>query len=86
MEMPPYRQQYMVSIGDDIIKFLVSIGDDIIKFLVSIGDDIIKFLVSIGDDIHADNDGIVIWAARNGHLEVVKYLVSQGANKINYSF
>ena len=31
-------------------------------------------------DIHAENDYAVGWAALNGHLKVVRYLVSQGAD------
>ena len=30
--------------------------------------------------IHAEGDHAVHWVARNGHLEVVKYFVSQGAD------
>jgi len=34
----------------------------------------------LGADIHADDDAALCWASQNGHLEVVKFLVSKGAN------
>ena len=33
-----------------------------------------------GADVRADNDYAVRKASKNGHLETVKYLVSQGVN------
>jgi hypothetical protein len=39
----------------------------------------VKYLVSQGCDIAADDNYAVKWASGCGHLEVVKYLVSQGA-------
>ncbi len=40
----------------------------------------IEYLVSIGADIHANNNDALHWASGNEHLDVVKYLVSKGAN------
>ena len=34
----------------------------------------------MGANIHAADDCAVRWASGNGHLQVVKYLVSSGAN------
>ena len=39
-----------------------------------------KYLVCHGANIQACNNCAVRWASRYGHLEVVKYLVSQGVN------
>jgi ankyrin repeat protein len=36
-------------------------------------------LVSHGADIRANGDLAVRWAFGNGHMEVVQYLISQGA-------
>ena len=41
--------------------------------------DLIIIAVNKGPDIRANNDIAVRWASQDGHLEVVKYLVSQGA-------
>ena len=30
--------------------------------------------------VYTKNDGALAWAAKNGHLDVVKYLVEEGAN------
>jgi hypothetical protein len=38
----------------------------------------VKYLVSLGADITADNNYAALWACRENHVEVVKYLVSQG--------
>jgi len=45
----------------------------------------IREAVNKGADIRINNNEVVRWAAENGHLEVVKFLVEKGANKINYS-
>lgn len=37
-----------------------------------------EYLVEQGADIHANGDYALRWAAKNGHLDVVKYLVKQG--------
>ena len=34
----------------------------------------------MGADVHADNDGALGWAALDGHLDVVKYLIEMGAD------
>jgi len=39
-----------------------------------------EYLVSKGVNLHADYDCALIWAAREGHLEVVKYLKEQSAD------
>ena len=39
-----------------------------------------EYLVSVGVDIHFADDYMLLWASKNGYLEVVKYLVSIGAN------
>ncbi len=36
--------------------------------------------MSVGADIHAQDDDTLRWASIAGHLEVVKYLVSEGAD------
>ena len=36
--------------------------------------------VTNGANIHANADEALIWAALNGHLEIVKFLVTHGAN------
>ena len=40
----------------------------------------IRTCLEWGADVRANNDYAVRWASENGHLETVKYLVSQGAN------
>jgi hypothetical protein len=40
----------------------------------------VKYLVSQGADISADDNYAAKFASRYGHLEVVEYLVSQGAD------
>lgn len=42
--------------------------------------DIIKELVEEGANIHVCDDYTLRWAAKNGHLEVVKYLIEKGAD------
>lgn len=43
--------------------------------------EVIKYLVEQqGADIHAGNDWSLQIASRDGHFEIVKYLVEQGAN------
>ena len=39
-----------------------------------------KFLVSRVANIHVKDNFALRWSAVNGHLEVVKFLVEQGAN------
>jgi len=41
--------------------------------------DAVKYLVSQGADVRAQNDKAVRMASQDGHLEVVEYLISQGA-------
>ena len=38
-----------------------------------------EYLVSVGADVRVHDDEAVRWASLNGHLEIVKYLVSLGA-------
>ncbi|EQD66250.1 ankyrin containing protein [mine drainage metagenome] len=38
-----------------------------------------KYLISVGTNIHAD-DYTLQYSAHNGYLEVVKFLVSEGAD------
>ena len=45
-----------------------------------------EYLVSLGANISAHNDNAVIYASKNGHLDVVKYLVSMGANIRNADY
>jgi ankyrin repeat protein len=40
----------------------------------------VKLLVEQGSDIHAYDDYVLRWSARNGHLEIVKHLVENGAS------
>ena len=42
--------------------------------------EVVNYLVEKGDNIHARTDDAVRLAAGNGHLEIVKFLVSIGAN------
>ena len=42
--------------------------------------DEVKRLHRAGADIHADNDLALYRAARNGHLQVVDYLIDNGAD------
>ena len=39
-----------------------------------------QLLVLNGADVHAHNDRALTWASMCGHLEVVKFLVLNGAN------
>ncbi len=39
-----------------------------------------EFLVAEGADVHEGGNEALICASGNGHLEVVKYLVSNGAD------
>ncbi len=39
--------------------------------------------LNLGADIHGKNEYALIWASMNGQLDVVKYLVENGAGKIN---
>jgi hypothetical protein len=41
---------------------------------------VVKYLVSLGADIRSEDDYAVRWASKYGHLEMVRYLVSQGAD------
>ena len=44
-----------------------------------IGDlETVKFLAENGADIRAQDDTPIFFASTNGHLEIVKYLFSQG--------
>lgn len=40
----------------------------------------VKLLVSAGADVAADRNMLIIIAASNGHLEIVKFLISKGGN------
>ena len=37
----------------------------------------VKYLVNQGANVMSEDDCAIKWAAENGHLEMVKYLVSQ---------
>jgi len=39
--------------------------------------EVIEYLVSMGADIHANNDYAVRQASEKGHINIVKYLVSE---------
>jgi len=41
---------------------------------------VIRELVDQGANIHVENDYALTWAAKNGYLDIVKYLVSKGAD------
>jgi len=40
----------------------------------------VRYFVSQGADVNADNNNPLAFAARTGHLEMVKFLVSKGAD------
>jgi len=42
---------------------------------------VVKFLVKQGADIHAGDDDALRGAARNGHLDVVKFLEGKGITR-----
>jgi len=42
--------------------------------------DNIEMLIKEGADIHADNDTVLYWAAKNGHYNVVKLLLENGTD------
>jgi ankyrin repeat protein len=77
--------------GDlDIIKYLVSRGAEVDPTLLETASvygghlDIVQYLVlEEGVDVNADNDEALIAASERGHLEIVKFLVSQGADANN---
>ncbi|AVL94466.1 ankyrin repeat protein [Moumouvirus australiensis] len=39
-----------------------------------------KYLISVGIDIHSDNDYALIWASKEGYLEILKFLVENGVD------
>jgi len=39
-----------------------------------------RYLVQQGVDIHVKNDYVLCWAADNGYLEIVDYLLKHGAD------
>ncbi len=43
-------------------------------------DHVIISLKNGATNIHGGNDYALIWASKNGHLDIVKYLISAGAN------
>ena len=43
----------------------------------------VKFLVDRGADVRAQDNLPIIWAAKNGWLEVVEFLRSKGAEMEN---
>ncbi|AGF84863.1 repeat protein [Moumouvirus goulette] len=47
--------------------------------------DIWDYMVLVGINIHVDHDYPLFWASKGGHLEVVKYLVENGANIHGFS-
>ena len=40
----------------------------------------VKLALERGADVHADNDGALRWASKNGHKDVVELLLKNGAD------
>ena len=40
----------------------------------------VKYLIENGADIHAQNNYVLCWSARSGHLNIVNYLVENGSD------
>ena len=46
----------------------------------------VKETVAQGADVNLHNNVAIYWAANNGHLEIVKYLLEQGADPLAFEY
>jgi len=65
----------------EVIKYFDETGrEDWLVWLLTQEPKLTRAFIENGADVHASDDAALRWAAREGHLEVVKFLIENEAN------